>query len=63
MTYAMLYLALIEAEERRDNAAYSQQVRDNSAETVSLIEERMRRENITRDDLKNDFIASRRQAR
>lgn len=52
MTYAMLYQILIEAEARRDDERLPQQVRDNSAETVSLCKMRMASEGITRDQLK-----------
>lgn len=51
LTYQMLYQCLIEAEERRDNKAYPQDVRERSAETVSLIFERMATEGLTRDKL------------
>lgn len=52
MTYAMLYQILTEAEARRDDERLPQQVRDNSAETVSLCKMRMASEGITRDQLK-----------
>lgn len=52
MTYRDLWLILTEAEGRRDNEALPQQVRDNSAETVSICKERMAMEGLTRDALK-----------
>jgi len=55
MTYQMLYQILIEAEQRRDDARYPQDVRDRSAETVSLVEERMQREGLTRAQLKRGY--------
>lgn len=58
MTYAMLYQCLIEAEQRRDNPKWPQNVRDNSAETVRLIEQRMKMDGLTRAQLKADYKAS-----
>ena len=55
MDYKMLYRILIEAEQRRDDANYPQDVRDRSAETVALVEERMRREGLTRKQLKRGY--------
>lgn len=58
MTYAMLYQCLVEAEQRRDNPKWSQTVRDNSAETVRLIEQRMELDGLTRAQLKADYKLS-----
>jgi hypothetical protein len=52
VTHAMLYLCLVEAEERVANASDAA-VRDRSAETVSLVKQRMAMEGLTRDALKN----------
>jgi hypothetical protein len=50
--HAMLYQILTEAEDRAACETYPAEVRERSAETVALCEERMRRENLTRDELK-----------
>lgn len=55
MTYQMMYQILVEAEQRRDDPKYPQDVRDRSAETVALVEERMRNEGITRKQLKRGY--------
>jgi hypothetical protein len=51
MTYAMLLQILEEAEQRRDHPAWPADVRQRSAETVALCEERMQREGISRAQL------------
>ena len=51
MTYADLYQILIEAEARRDNESIPADVRTRSAETVSLVKERMAKEGLTRSQL------------
>lgn len=48
MTYAELLQILTEAEARRDDATLPDEVRERSAETVSLYKERMTREGLTR---------------
>ena len=58
MTYAMLYQCLIEAEKRAKNTRLSQQQRDNSAETVSIIEQRMEMGGLTREQLRADYKSS-----
>lgn len=50
MTYADLYQILIEAEDRAANHADAD-VRARSAETVALVNERMARDGLTRQDL------------
>lgn len=55
MDYKMMYQILIEAERRRDDPKWPQDVRDRSAETVALVEERMRREGLTRKQLKRGY--------
>jgi hypothetical protein len=52
MNYKMLHQILTEAQARRDNQKWPQDVRDRSAETVALCEERMKLEGISRADLK-----------
>ena len=58
MTYAMLYQCLIEAEQRRDNPKWPANVRENSADTVRLIEQRMDMDGLTRAQLKADYKLS-----
>lgn len=58
MTYAMLYQCLIEAEARVKNRRLTDQQRNNSSETVSIIEERMKMDGLTREILKADYQAS-----
>lgn len=58
MTYAMLYQCLIEAEKRVKDSHLTEQARKNSAETVALIEERMKMDNLTRKALYDDYKAS-----
>jgi hypothetical protein len=54
LTHSMLYQILIEAEGRVKHftGALSAQARANSAETVALCKERMRREGLTRAQLR-----------
>lgn len=52
LTCKILYQCLTEAEARRDNESLPHDVRKNSAETVSIIKERMAIEGLTRDALK-----------
>jgi hypothetical protein len=52
MEWKMLYQCLIEAEARRDDERLPQDVRDRSAETVSLCKQRMAMEGLSRDALK-----------
>lgn len=54
----MLYQCLIEAEKRVKNMKLTEQARTNSAETVSLIKQRMRMDGLTRAMLKADYKAS-----
>lgn len=51
MTYGQFYQILTEAEARRDDDSLPDDVRQRSAETVSLCKERMAREGLTRDAL------------
>ena len=51
LTHAMLLQFLVEAEERRDDPNLPQDVRDRSAETVSLCKQRMAKEGLTRSQL------------
>ncbi|WP_103739068.1 hypothetical protein [Diaphorobacter sp. LR2014-1] len=51
LTYSMLFQILVEAEGRRDNTDFPQDVRDRSAETASLCLQRMSQEGLTRDQL------------
>lgn len=51
MTYGDLYQILIEAEARRDDETLPQDVRERSAETVSLCKQRMAKEGLNRDRL------------
>lgn len=55
LDYSMFLQILTEAESRRDDPKWPQDVRDRSAETVALCEERMRRDGITRDMLKRGY--------
>jgi hypothetical protein len=52
MTYADLYQILIEAEARRDDPSLPDDVRFRSAMSAELCLERMRREELTRDELR-----------
>lgn len=47
----MLLQILVEAEARRDDETLPAEVRDRSAETVSLCKQRMAAEGLTRDQL------------
>lgn len=51
LTHTMLLQILVEAEARRDDAELPQEVRDRSAETVDLCNQRLTREGITRAQL------------
>lgn len=51
MTFSMLLQILQEAEARRDDASLPKEVRDRSAETVSLCKQRMAMEGLTREQL------------
>ena len=51
MTFSMLLQILQEAEARSDDASLPQEVRDRSAETVSLCKQRMAMEGLTREQL------------
>lgn len=53
--YKMFYKILTEAEARRDNPAWPEDVRKRSAETAELCEERMRRDGLTRAQLKRGY--------
>ena len=55
MSYKQLYQILVEAEARRDDNHLPADVRTRSAETVALVEERMRREGLTRKQLKRGY--------
>lgn len=48
LTHSMLLQMLVEAEVRRDDETLPQEVRERSAETVSLCEQRMDKEGLTR---------------
>ena len=50
--YHQLWLILTEAEARRDDSKLPADVRERSAETVSICKEAMAREGLTRDALK-----------
>ena len=52
MTYADLYQILVEAEYRRDDETIPDPVRFRSGMTVELCKERMRREGLTREQLR-----------
>ena len=52
MTYADLYQILIEAEARRDNETLPADVRFRSGMSAEMALERMRREGLTRDQLR-----------
>jgi hypothetical protein len=52
MTYSDLYQILLEAEARRDNAGLPDAVRFRSGISAELAAERMRREGLTRDRLR-----------
>ena len=54
MTYKELYQILTEAEDRAANFP-DEQVRRNSQETVELVLERMRREGLTREQLRRGY--------
>ena len=51
MTHKMLLQILVEAEARRDDERLPDEVRERSAETVSLCKQRMAMEGLTRDAL------------
>lgn len=51
LTHQMLLQILVEAEARSDDATLPQDVRDRSAETVSLCKQRMAQEGLTRAQL------------
>lgn len=51
MTHKMLLQILVEAEARRDDETLPDEVRERSAETVSLCKQRMAMEGLTRDAL------------
>lgn len=51
LTFTMLLQILVEAEARRDDATLPQEVRDRSAETVSICKQRMAAEGLTRSEL------------
>lgn len=51
LTFSMLLQILVEAETRRDDVTMPQDVRDRSAETVSLCKQRMAKEGLTRSRL------------
>jgi hypothetical protein len=57
MTFSMLPNILIEAEARRDDPSLPQEVRDRSAETVSLCNQRMDEEGLTREQLEMEARA------
>lgn len=51
LTHSMLLRILVEAEARRDNQKLSQDVRNRSAETASLCNQRMAIEGLSRNRL------------
>jgi hypothetical protein len=51
MTYRDLHQILTEAEQRRDDPNWPENIRQNSAETVALCEQRLLREGMTREQL------------
>lgn len=51
MTYADLYQILVEGEQRRDDNSLPSDVHKRSAETVSLVKERMAKEGLSRQRL------------
>lgn len=53
LTYQMLLQILVEAEGRRDNTDLPKDVRNRSAETVRLCNERLTKEGITRSELES----------
>ena len=57
LTHAMLLQMLAEAEARRDDQTLPQEVRDRSAETVSLCKQRMAKEGLTRAQLEELALA------
>lgn len=57
LTYSMLLQMLEEAETRRDDATLPQEVRNRSAETVSLCKQRMAKEGLTRAQLEELALA------
>ena len=57
LTHAMLLQMLVEAEARRDDQTLPQEVRDRSAETVSLCKQRMAKEGLTRAQLEELALA------
>lgn len=58
LTHAMLLQMLVEAEARRDDQTLPQEVRDRSAETVSLCEQRMAKEGLSRAQLEELTLAN-----
>lgn len=60
MTYAQFYQILTEAESRVKNHPDAA-VRANSQETVALCRERMKRDGLTRNQLRKDYQVARRQ--
>lgn len=52
LTHGMLWNILIEAEERVNDKTLPQEARDRSQETVSLCKERMAKEGLSREKLK-----------
>ncbi|MBV7542034.1 hypothetical protein [Acidovorax sp. sic0104] len=51
LTFSMLLQMLVEAEGRRDDIDFPKDVRERSAETVALCNERLAKEGITRAEL------------
>lgn len=51
LTYSMLLQILVEAEGRRDNTDFPQDVRERSAETARLCNQRMKQEGLSREQL------------
>lgn len=58
MTYALLLQMLTEAEARRDDESLPADVRERSAETVSLCKQRMASEGLTRYQLEQQAAAA-----
>lgn len=57
LTHSMLLQMLVEAEARRDDVTLPQDVRNRSAETVSLCKQRMAMEGLTRAQLEELALA------
>lgn len=57
LTHSMLLQMLVEAEARRDDVTLPQDVRNRSAETVSLFKQRMAMEGLTRAQLEELALA------